>query len=130
MRKNTSIFQAPLWDMLKMHRPLSTSLYAQLCPRSKPSKLNLLLRHASSTAKPVKARVLPQPDAFRPPSHPAKLRTSPKAYPGPPLSEHERQAQKTRQYPHMMPPEGSFMYTFLTSRWIHLWTTLVRSSLL
>ncbi|KAF2156040.1 hypothetical protein K461DRAFT_291000 [Myriangium duriaei CBS 260.36] len=80
------------------------------------------LRYAS-TAKPVKARVLEQPDKFRPPSHPAR-KAKAKSYAGPPLSEHERKAQQTRRYPHMMPPEGSFMRWFLTSRSLHLWITL------
>ncbi|GAM83559.1 hypothetical protein ANO11243_015470 [Dothideomycetidae sp. 11243] len=83
---------------------------------------HVLLRYAS-TAKPVKARVLEQPDKFRPPSH-AAHRTRPKSYPGPALSEQERLKQKTKQYPHMMPPPGSFMRWFLTSRALHLWITL------
>jgi len=88
------------------------------------------LRHAStSTAKPQKARVLEQPDRFRAPSHPARLRKKPKAYPGPALSEYEVQAQKTKKYPHMMAPDGSFMHWFLTNRAIHTWITLVRALL-
>ncbi|KAF4556971.1 Hypothetical protein D9617_1g088530 [Elsinoe fawcettii] len=79
---------------------------------------------AASTIKPIKARVLEQPDKFRPPSHPARLRNAKPAYPGPPLSQKEVAAQKTRQYPHMMPPEGSFMHKFLTSRGLHTFITL------
>ncbi|KAF2223113.1 hypothetical protein BDZ85DRAFT_312796 [Elsinoe ampelina] len=79
---------------------------------------------AASTVKPIKARVLEQPDKFRPPSHPARLRTAKPAYPGPPLSRKEREVQKTKQYPHMMPPEGSFMHKFLTSRALHTGITL------
>lgn len=83
------------------------------------------LRHASTSA-PSKPRVLEKPERFNPPSHPARLRKTPRQYPGAPLAEHEREAQKTRQYPHMMPPEGSFMHWFLTNKMIHTWITLVR----
>src|ERR1700759_898307 len=76
-------------------------------------------RHASTTPPP-KPRVLEKPERFNPPSHPSRLRTRPRQYPGPPLSEHERQAQKTRQYPHMMPAEGTFMHWFLTNRALHV----------
>ncbi|PNS19906.1 hypothetical protein CAC42_7873 [Sphaceloma murrayae] len=97
-----------------------THLY-RLPSRSFPLQL---VSRAASTAKPIKARVLEQPDKFRPPSHPARLRTNKPAYPGPPLSQNERQAQKTKKYPHMMPPEGTFMHKFLTSRSLHTWITL------
>jgi len=81
------------------------------------------LRHAS-TIPPPKPRVLEKPERFNPPSHPARIRSKPKYY-GPDLSEHERKAQKTRRYPHMMPPEGTFMFWFLTNRNLHLYITLV-----
>ena len=80
---------------------------------------------SASSIPPPKPRVLEKPDKFRPPSHPARIRAKPR-YTGPPLSENERQAQKTRRYPHMMPPEGTFFHWFLTNRTIHLWITLVR----
>lgn len=32
---------------------------------------------------------------------------------------------KTKRYPNMMPPEGSFMWRFLTDRRLHMWITLV-----
>ena len=82
------------------------------------------IRHASTTPPP-KPRVLEKPERFNPPSHPSRLRTKPRQYPGPPLSEHERKAQTKRKYPHMMPPEGTFMHWFLTSRALHTWITLV-----
>ncbi|KAB8235548.1 hypothetical protein ETB97_006879 [Aspergillus alliaceus] len=81
-----------------------------------------------------KARVLAQPDKFRPPSHPARrvvqtrngkiVGREPVNYPGPKLSEKEREEQKHRQYPNMFPPEGTVMYKFLTSRWIHIWIAM------
>lgn len=81
------------------------------------------LRYAS-TSTPPKPRLLEKPERFNPPSHPSRIRSKPKYY-GPDLSEHERRAQKTRRYPHMMPPEGSFMHRFLTDRSLHLFITLV-----
>ena len=82
-------------------------------------------------------RTLSQPDKFRPPSHPArrvvqtrngKIQTrEPVNYPGPRLSDKEREAQKNRQYPNMFPPEGTVMFKFLTSRWIHIWIAMVLS---
>lgn len=102
---------------------------ASLALHSKQLQHRLLvpsLRYASaSTTPPPKPRVLEKPERFNPPSHPSRIRAKPKYY-GPDLSEHERRAQKTRQYPHMMPPEGSFMHWFLTDRTVHLWITLVR----
>lgn len=87
------------------------------------------VRHASSTTPPPKPRLLEKPERFNPPSHPSRLRSK-QRYTGPPLSEHERKAQKTRKYPHMMPAEGTFMFWFLTNRPLHMWITLVRCRLL
>ncbi|KAI9685996.1 MAG: hypothetical protein M1822_003979 [Bathelium mastoideum] len=78
-------------------------------------------RHASASSKPL---VLEKPLKFNPPSHPSRLRTRRRVYPGPPLSEQERQAQKTKWYPHMMPPEGTFMNWFLRDRSIHVWISM------
>ena len=81
----------------------------------------------ASTAVPPKTIVLEKPDKFRPPSHPQRLnRKPPRQYPGPPLSEQERQAQQTRRYPHMFPNEGTALHWFLTNKWIHMWISLVR----
>jgi len=83
------------------------------------------IRHASTLTPPPppKPRVLEKPDKFRPPSHAARIR-QPSRYTGPPLAEKERQAQKTRQYPHMMPPEGTVMHWFLTNRPLHTYISL------
>jgi hypothetical protein len=78
-------------------------------------------RHASNSSKP---KVLEKPLKFNPPSHAAR-RVAPRQYPGPPLPARELEAQKTKQYPNMMPPEGSFMHWFLTNRFIHMWIILV-----
>ncbi|KAF2484304.1 hypothetical protein BDY17DRAFT_323171 [Neohortaea acidophila] len=101
---------------------------ASLALHSRQLQHRLLLptiRNATTTRPPPppKPRVLEKPERFNPPSHPSR-RARPRQYPGPPLSEHERQAQKTKKYPHMMPPEGSFMFWFLTNRAVHVWITL------
>lgn len=88
-----------------------------------PSIGHSIIRHASTERPPPpKPRVLEKPDKFRPPSHPSRIRSKPRYNYGPDLT-HE---QKTvRQYPHMMPPEGTFMHWFLTNRTIHLYISLV-----
>lgn len=84
-------------------------------------------RTASPAAREEsQGKVLEKPDRFRPPSHPQKLRSpAPIRHYGPSLSAEERAAQRKRKYPNMMPPEGSFMFWFLTNRTIHMWIPLV-----
>ena len=99
---------------------------ASLTLHSRQLQHRLLLspiRQASSTTSPPKPRLLEKPERFNPPSHPSRLRSRPRQH-GPPISEAERQAQKSRRYPHMMPPEGSFLHWFLSSRAVHTWITL------
>ena len=86
------------------------------------------MRHASSNATPSKTIVLEKPDKFRPPSHPQRLKRSPRAY-NQGATEAEREAQKERKYPHMFPKEGTTMHWFLTNRWIHMWITMVSDAL-
>jgi len=85
-------------------------------------------RHASNSA-PItdKSQILEKPTRFNPPSHGAR-RVQRKMYPGPRLSDEDVHRQKTKRYPNMMPPEGSFMYSFLTDRRLHLWISLVHFS--
>ncbi|MCJ1445487.1 MAG: hypothetical protein MMC23_005992 [Stictis urceolatum] len=79
-------------------------------------------RHASTN--PPKPRVLEKPAKFNPPSHPQRLqRKIPRHY-GPDLTAQERHVQQTKQYPAMMPPDGSWMRWFLTNRSIHMYITL------
>ncbi|OQO12104.1 hypothetical protein B0A48_02743 [Cryoendolithus antarcticus] len=84
--------------------------------------LSIGLRHAS-TAPPPKPRLLEKPERYNPPSHPSRARGQRPSI-GAPLSEEERRAQRRRQYPHMMPPEGTFMHWFLTHRTLHMWITV------
>ncbi|PWY72097.1 hypothetical protein BO83DRAFT_379087 [Aspergillus eucalypticola CBS 122712] len=117
-----------------------------LLPRGAPSPLSLralsrrtTYRITSSTTQRCasddsKPRVLSKPDKFRPPSHPARrvvqtrngkvVSSGPINYPGPKLSEKEKEEQKHRQYPNMFPPEGTVMHKFLTNRWIHIWIAM------
>ncbi|KAJ5923732.1 hypothetical protein N7454_008977 [Penicillium verhagenii] len=78
-----------------------------------------------------KSRILEKPDKFRPPSHPQRLVTpvarTPAGQPvnyGASLTAAEREAQNKKQYPTMFPPEGTVMFKFLTSRWIHVWIAM------
>jgi hypothetical protein len=116
--------------------PSSRTLHA-LTRRRNPSTLATTVpssRRCASSDDGSKPRVLAKPDKFRPPSHPARrvvptrngrVVSGPINYPGPRLSEKEKEEQKTREYPNMFPPEGTIMYNFLTSRWIHIWIAMV-----
>ena len=89
------------------------------------------IRHASKTTskkgpKSSKPLVLEKPAKFNPPSHGARLRKDPPRYPGPQLSAEEAARQKSKKYPSMMPPEGTFMHWFMNNRIIHIYITLVR----
>ncbi|RDW90339.1 uncharacterized protein DSM5745_02114 [Aspergillus mulundensis] len=118
-----------------------------LLPRGIPSRQALLSlsrsarttgpstthRCASSKSKSKdasgKPRVLAQPDKFRPPSHPARRVVNTRNgkvvnYPGPKLSKEEEAERANKQYPNMFPPEGTVMFRFLTSRWIHIWIAM------
>ncbi|KAJ5773002.1 hypothetical protein N7457_007898 [Penicillium paradoxum] len=87
------------------------------------------LKKANASTKP---RVLAKPDRFRPPSHPQRyVAPSPKSAPpgqpfeyGPRTTEKERIQQTKTQYPNMFPPEGTVMFKFLTSKWIHIWIAM------
>lgn len=129
---------------------MPTPIPGFLLPRGPPSALMLralqrqnarsfsstsaaLKKAKSTTPKP---RVLEKPDRFRPPSHPQRLVTpSPKGAPpnqpfeyGPRTTEKERVEQSQTQYPGMFPPEGTVMHRFLTSKWIHIWISMVSYS--
>ena len=88
---------------------------------------------SSSTSSSKKPHVLSKPDKFRPPSHPSRKvmkgnrsAPPPRNYPGPKQTAEEAEAQKTKWYPHMFPPEGSMMYRFLTNKVIHFIIPMVR----
>lgn len=113
---------------------LARSLHPSALRQSSSFTILPRIRHASNSSKSAsssKPLVLEKPSKFNPPSHPARLnRAPPRQYPGPPLSAPEKEAQKSRKYPRMMPAEGTFMHWFLTNRSIHLSITLVRNRIL
>lgn len=85
-----------------------------------------LCKRASTNAPPPKIIRLEQPAKFNPPSHGRRLKQQIPRHYGPALTQQQKVEQKTKKYPNMMPPEGSFMYWFLTNRGIHLTISLVR----
>lgn len=96
-------------------------------PCSGLRKLQHCSRNGSAAAPPSKPRALEKPTKFYPPSHPQRLakRRTPRHYPGPPLSEAQKEDQKTKRYPNTMPAEGTFMHWFLNNRLLHMSITLV-----
>jgi hypothetical protein len=100
-----------------------------------PSRTTQIIRNASHKTPPKakttpitpKVPILEKPAKFNPPSHGSKLPKARPQYTGPPLSEAQRAAQKTKRYPHTMPNEGTFVHWFLNNRSIHTYITLVLS---
>jgi hypothetical protein len=107
--------------------------------RLRPQTLALLpttsLRYASSSnpktlSEQFRRRqtpVIPQPDKYRPPSHGKRTprsETTQRSY-GPPLTEEDKKRMRTKKYPNMMSPEGTFSHWFLHNKVIHLWITMV-----
>ncbi|KAH8687836.1 hypothetical protein BGZ60DRAFT_394610 [Tricladium varicosporioides] len=83
------------------------------------------IRYASNkSTKKSKPLVLEKPAKFTPPSHPSRRLKEAPRYPGPKLSEDEATSRRTKKYPNMMPPEGTFMHWFITSKSVHLYITL------
>lgn len=97
-----------------------------------PTTSGTIIRYASKSvkksSKSSKPLVLEKPTKFNPPSHGSRIRKDPPRYPGPQLSAEEQARQPTKQYPNMMPPEGSFLHWFINNRTIHLCITLVSSN--
>ena len=80
-------------------------------------------RYASASAtKPIR---LEKPTKFVPPSHGKRLKQHIPRHYGPGLTQVQKKEQATKKYPNMMPPEGTFMYWFLTNRGIHSFISLV-----
>lgn len=112
---------------------------ALLRPQARPLPLlpfASTLRYASSSAKPKtlseqfrrrQTPVIPQPDKYRPPSHGKRTprsETSQRSY-GPALTEEDKKRMRTKKYPNMMSPEGSFSHWFFHNKALHLWITMV-----
>ena len=77
----------------------------------------------ASSSKPI---VLEKPAKFNPPSHGSRLKRNnpmPKHY-GPALSGEEVAAQRTRSYPGMMAPQGTWAHWFWHSKLLHVFITM------
>lgn len=95
--------------------------------QEKTSKLNPP-KVLEKTIQSNPPKLLEKPSKFNPPSHPARIdRPPPQNFPGPQISPQQAEVRKRKRYPNMLPPEGSFMYRFLSNKWIHMYITLVRS---
>ncbi|PHH55193.1 hypothetical protein CFIMG_000106RA [Ceratocystis fimbriata CBS 114723] len=72
-----------------------------------------------------KHTVLEKPTRFVPPSHGARLarKNLPKHY-GPAFTPDEIKEQNNRDYPTMLPPEGTFAHWFWTSKAVHSWIAI------
>ncbi|KAF6821264.1 hypothetical protein CSOJ01_00270 [Colletotrichum sojae] len=84
------------------------------------------IRYASTSGAGKKGpAVLEKPAKFNPPSHGSRLpkKHLPKHYGGQ-LSGQEMKAQRVREYPGMMAPEGTWAHWFVNNRSIHLFITL------
>lgn len=91
------------------------------------------LRNASNNANTKNAKgkqqiVLEKPERFNPPSHGARLpkgnRPHQQHYGGA-LSAEEQLAQRTKDYPGLPPPKGTFGHWFLHSKRLHTILPLV-----
>ncbi|OLN95343.1 hypothetical protein CCHL11_04764 [Colletotrichum chlorophyti] len=85
------------------------------------------IRYASSSGGPGQKGplILEKPTKFNPPSHGSRLpkKQLPKHYGGQ-LGATEARAQRTREYPGMMAPEGTWAHWFLNNRKIHIFISL------
>lgn len=111
--------------------PLSTLRYASSNAPPPPRPKSLAEQIRAKAIVIPKANVIPQPDKYRPPSHGKRTprsETQQKSY-GPPISAEDRERMRTKKYPNMMSPEGTFSHWFLNNRGIHIWITMVCSNL-
>ncbi|KAM0287969.1 hypothetical protein ACHAQH_000036 [Verticillium albo-atrum] len=90
-----------------------------------------VFRRNASTKTTTKPIVLEKPAKFNPPSHGSRLprNQGPKHYGGS-MTETEKAAQKRREYPGMLPPEGSRTHKFIHNRNLHLFISLGTLSIL
>lgn len=107
--------------------PLSSATafrYASSSSNPKTLSEQFQRRQRQQQASPV----IPQPDKYRPPSHGKRTprsETNYRSY-GPALTEEDKLRMRTKKYPNMMSPEGTFSHWFLNNRAIHLWISMVR----
>ena len=109
----------------------SAWLFQRQCLRNRISTAFVLplQRHASNT--PSKPKVLEKPSKFNPPSHPSRLVKQPTyRHYGPDLTEERKLELDMTEFPHMLPPAGTWKHWFLTSRLFHTWFALVSPNLI
>ena len=126
--------RGPMWQT-----QLSAGQLAVARARQQPASrrcLQSVRNMATTSSRPAKPQppagnILEKPAKFNPPSHGARLprRTGNANAPssqhyGGDLSAAEQAAQRTRQYPGMMAPPGTWAHWFLTSRMFHLTLTM------
>ena len=95
-------------------------------PLSKPCPRLLPCRYASTSIPEPRTIRLEKPAKFNPPSHGKRLKASLPRHFGPQLTQQQKVEQAKKKYPRMMPPPGTFMFWFLTSRGLHMFISLVR----
>ncbi|KAF2264483.1 hypothetical protein CC78DRAFT_568199 [Lojkania enalia] len=101
-------------------RPLAYAFHYSAAAAKPPSIAEQLKKQRKDPA------ILAQPDKYRPPSHGKRLprsETVSKSY-GPKLTEEDKHRMRTKKYPNMMAPEGTFMHWFLHNKAIHSYITL------
>lgn len=95
------------------------------------SRNGTIYKYASSSSSKKKAaakshkRVLEKPARFNPPSHSSQRIPGHRPLPLPDLTPEQEKERQNKTYPGMRFHEGSVMHWFLTTRWIHVWITLV-----
>ena len=106
-------------------RPISTSRFPGAKPPYNGPKLGDRTFDRAALDKPSKGATPSHPTSTGR-NGPTGIRRGGKTYTyGGELSAAQKAAQKTKQYPHMMPPEGTRMHWFLTSRMLHLSISIV-----
>ena len=107
------------------HAPFPTTTILRYASSSSPKTLSEQFKRRQQQQKA--APVIPQPDKYRPPSHGARTPRSQTEYRsyGPALTEEDKIRMRTKKYPNMMSPEGTFSHWFLNNRMIHIWITMV-----
>lgn len=123
MAANITRFLSTRNSVHALSKTSSTTTFARTRPNSLPS------RCYASTNTPKTIR-LEKPEKFVPPSHGRRLKQQIPRHYGPQLTQTQKTEQATKKYPHMMPPPGSWMFWFLTSKGIHTFISLVSLLLL
>lgn len=111
-------FLLPWGHQYPPYRPLSLLKP----PRTALNRLPVCRHASTSTPKIIR---LERPAKFVPPSHGKRLKQHIPRHYGPQLTQTQKAEHETKQYPHMMPPRGTFMFWFLTNRSVHTFISLV-----